>query len=1263
MLDFQEFQELNEAFNSEPYPVVYSVVGQVERYSFQEDDNKQYKIEILKAPTIPLGKDVRTLRIAYKSTGNSYSYRPVIGKFKDPRRVIATILDILNKYKDEGRLGARIKGFAIRLQGSNFGAYAGFVNRIAKQYLRQQFDVKQDAVYDAENDANLVLINRKGTQFDRVFADYVSWSNAAMDGHIQAHPDAQEQQNDVMSTLASIQPAEDKTGHWFVRYELLGGFSDTDAMQIVSVTTRSYGDVYTLQLYNKYGGSLGQVVQSANDIDASLWEDIGRETPNWETLPSNSTEQEHRFDVGDFIRIENSLATDTYYEITGIAFDGDNTPYYELNQRIIGSDEVSGQTRVRVSIGDRKFVIFEPPQVAQSLFSVGDLIHNPSNAYYYYEVLGFDGTYYTLRGYSKATNDVAIEVATATQREVNNTFETYERISAENTGRKFNVGDKIERDSTAEEGGNYYFYIITDVSDDMYTMDRYLIESGALDARGMVKRIARVDGMFRLYTPAEQPARPAAMFAIGDKIEKNIRVEDGENTFYYEIVGIEYGGYTGNKFLQSTGEMVERGVYMGFTHTHSSYRLYVREERPAPRFFVGDIIAKPSAEMYAKVLEIVGSDYIVQTFDKANNRVIDQRIDFPIETVDSAFEPYTPIETPQPIFSLGQNVSRVTPTLSDYYYEIWDIVLSPLDGGEPYYRLYAYKKATRRRNRGNDGILKFSIIHERYDAYNPRTGEFYNQNPNLQAAQQPQIDFEHRFNVGEFIARGSISLTYAKIVEVKRVDGVPTYIYDMFNKATNASEGRGSSPVATVDGLDFVIYTPLGQGQNVAAPATTSTPAEPTLFDYSLLVNRPVVSRQVSSFNEITSTGWYYAQIPSAGSAFLFLQAIGNNWTTERRYKVDGDIYDDGELNRYDWREGTVYHRLDRPPVFKKTSYPHRYNVGDSVNYNGDVQKVLGFRGKFYILDREENFVMISSVDASATTVSATATTQSSQPAFPAKTREEHMADFAKAKDEYGVVVGESVVDYMIRYCPAATVYDICKAMFGEPNTDTGDGRKIWLNGDTITASQNGGSIHGAPLQRLTRQFKFGESYVYHDYLMMKPSSQGGGATKKLFTESIPLYEKMGFKKVKVYANIDVGAAIWSRYGFKSYETMDQSSWDRFLSNRISQVKNLERSISRLDEFDSLHQAELQGVINLLEGFKQSGYFSDYPAMVCSLTVPNVEALFQEQLRQYCSGAKPNLKLNIGKMLMWGNGYRGELDLSDRKSYNRMARYVGLPTR
>ena len=250
----------------------------------------------------------------------------------------------------------------------------------------------------------------------------------------------------------------------------------------------------------------------------------------------------------------------------------------------------------------------------------------------------------------------------------------------------------------------------------------------------------------------------------------------------------------------------------------------------------------------------------------------------------------------------------------------------------------------------------------------------------------------------------------------------------------------------------------------------------------------------------------------------------------------------------------------------------------------------------------------------------------------------------------------------MIRRCPAATVYDICAAMFGESKGASGT-RRIFIRREQITATQSLGEIHGAPLENLTRVFKFDDGYVYHDYLKMKPSSQGGGATKKLFTESIPLYEKMGFKKVKVYANISVGAAIWSKYGFKSYNAMDQYDWESFISNAIRKVNSLKAVIQSTDEYDTLHDAELQGIINLLNGFKQSGYFSDYPAMMCSLTVPNVEALFQKQIHRMCSDSNENLKLNIGKMLMWGQGYNGELDLSDRKSYNRMARYVGLPTR
>ena len=102
MIDFNEYIELNEAFNSEPYPVEYKVVGATEFYFFEEDQTKQYKVVINRDTTIPLGKNVRTLFITHKSAGSVF--RPIIGKFKDPSRVIATILSILNNYKNDGKL-------------------------------------------------------------------------------------------------------------------------------------------------------------------------------------------------------------------------------------------------------------------------------------------------------------------------------------------------------------------------------------------------------------------------------------------------------------------------------------------------------------------------------------------------------------------------------------------------------------------------------------------------------------------------------------------------------------------------------------------------------------------------------------------------------------------------------------------------------------------------------------------------------------------------------------------------------------------------------------------------------------------------------------------------------------------------------------------------------------------------------------------------------------------------------------------------------
>lgn len=1122
MIDFNEYIELNEAFNSEPYPVEYSVSGQTERYIFEEDPTHQYRIEINKADrSIPLGRDVRTVWIAHKNSGRVY--RPIIGKFKDPRRVIATVLDVLNKYKDEGRLGSRVKGFAIRLQGQNFGAYAGFVNKIAKMYLRQQFDVKQDPVYDSENDANLVLINRKGTQFESVFSDYVDWSNAALTGNVAVTEPGSEQTN-------QSQEEQQEYSNKFKVGDLIAKDASRVYLKIKDVDVQNSTLYYVVDRLIKADNSVDSTgayvpVYLIDAGDYTIYTPIAANFIPNNDLP-NGTWLVKRTENDSGIYACQIIDADKSREITEYKIKCYGRYRNELATGTITSREIGGMTWI---ISEREPHFLDVPNTVVPKFKVGDTVAKPDSD-----------------GYLHIT---AIEL--------------HSGVMSYKTDRYFTVGDVL-------------------VDSDFYLP------------------VATVDSMdYEIYQANVTTTEPSGpKWQVGDFIRK---AEDVAHVnVYAHIIAIDNVGGVPTYVYDMFNIRDNVGTGRGRTEVSTLDAVrFVRHEKP--KFVVGDTIQNANnTARFLKITDIgvAGTD-LMYTYDvylvESPTRPTSTSLSLSTSEIDPLYERFTiPVAQPVvqqasapdvnvPVFRRGNIISRVRPSSSAYYYEVLEVETQPSQG-EPYYKLKGFKKSSRRHNRSLDGMLRFSIAHHGYDIYDPRSEIFRNLNPHLNATVAPVV-------------------------------AAPT-------------------PAPTADNSGLIVVP-----NDVGAPFTTA--------------------------EDIVVPAWYRVTLDGY-SYYAFAYSKDGSRIQERQYTLNGDILSSGELTFRNFGEGDSYQRLDGPPVFKDSSEPHRFKVGDVFSLYGEEYTVIGFRGKFYILNDVSNFKEIKIADRNAVVVQTSVQPQPAQnatPAYPAKTREEHMSDFAKAKEEYGVVVGESVVDFMIRKCPAATVYDVCKAMFGEPNTDTGDGRKIWLNGDTITASQNGGSIHGAPLNRLTRQFKFGDGYVYHDYLMMKPSSQGGGATKKLFTESIPLYEKMGFKKVKVYANIDVGAAIWSRYGFKSYETMDQSSWDRFLSNRISRVKNLERSISRLDEFDSLHQAELQGVINLLEGFKQSGYFSDYPAMVCSLTVPNVEALFQEQLRQYCSGAKPNLKLNIGKMLMWGNGYIGELDLSDRKSYNRMARYVGLSTR
>lgn len=205
MLDIQDFMELNEAFNSEPYEATHNTSDPWrERYTFKEDENHNYRVEIAAANKLglpPFGAKTRVVRIGF-NTNNSAVYKPIVTKFKDPKKVISTILGIINNYKTDGLKGSQVQGFAIMIDPKILGSYGKTFKRIARMYLRQQFNVSESD-YTPVEDNHFVWIVRKGKNF----ADVFNGSGITQDvgqANIESTPETKE----VTPTVSTDQPTQ-----------------------------------------------------------------------------------------------------------------------------------------------------------------------------------------------------------------------------------------------------------------------------------------------------------------------------------------------------------------------------------------------------------------------------------------------------------------------------------------------------------------------------------------------------------------------------------------------------------------------------------------------------------------------------------------------------------------------------------------------------------------------------------------------------------------------------------------------------------------------------------------------------------------------------------------------------------------------------------------------------------------------------------------------------------------------------------------------
>jgi GNAT superfamily N-acetyltransferase len=73
---------------------------------------------------------------------------------------------------------------------------------------------------------------------------------------------------------------------------------------------------------------------------------------------------------------------------------------------------------------------------------------------------------------------------------------------------------------------------------------------------------------------------------------------------------------------------------------------------------------------------------------------------------------------------------------------------------------------------------------------------------------------------------------------------------------------------------------------------------------------------------------------------------------------------------------------------------------------------------------------------------------------------------------------------------------------------------------------------HGDAIGEYDRKLDLKNKSAYSAYFVMHREERGSGVGKKLLAANVALYQKLGFDKVTVSANIDVGGYAWARYGY-----------------------------------------------------------------------------------------------------------------------------------
>lgn len=196
--------------------------------------------------------------------------------------------------------------------------------------------------------------------------------------------------------------------------------------------------------------------------------------------------------------------------------------------------------------------------------------------------------------------------------------------------------------------------------------------------------------------------------------------------------------------------------------------------------------------------------------------------------------------------------------------------------------------------------------------------------------------------------------------------------------------------------------------------------------------------------------------------------------------------------------------------------------------------------------------------------------------------------------------------------------------------------------------AHNGSYAYGSKLPKgIARTFSYDNDTVYHGILALDNNSQAGGVIKKMYKEILPEYQKAGFSKIKLTANMEMGAYAWAKYGFKASNPRECVT--TFKDGLDTLVNSHKKSGGALSPHAN---KELDGINELLEKHRDDPSISH---ILSDLKTPHLDAELDKTMKTTFPEGKD---LTLAKAAFYNQEYDGVLDFNDPVSMHRNKTYL-----